>query len=113
MIIIYNKYIPSKEYAAINICGLIFARNEYDPLDDELIRHEAIHSHQMIELLVIFFYIWYIIEWLIRYIQYKDKKEAYYNISFEREAYANAPKSIYLKRRKLFAFISYLKTPRK
>lgn len=111
MKIIYNKHIPSKEYAAINICGIIFARNEYKPLEDELIRHEAIHSRQMAELLIIFFYIWYGIEWLILFIQYRNKKEAYYNISLEREAYAKAADSSYLKRRKLFAFVKYLKKP--
>nr|DAU35071.1 MAG TPA: hypothetical protein [Caudoviricetes sp.] len=33
------------------------------------------------------FYLWYIIEYLIRLIMYRDTKLAYKNISFEREAY--------------------------
>ena len=109
MKIIYNKYLPTKDYAAINICGLIFARNECRPLKDKTICHETIHTRQIVELLVVFFYLWYGIEWLIRLVQYRNGKEAYYNISFEREAYTNAPDETYLKRRKLFAFIRYLK----
>lgn len=110
MKIIYNKYIPFKGYAAINICGVVFALNQYKPLSDRIIRHETIHTRQMVELLVFFFYLWYLIEWLIRLIQYRDTKKAYRNISFEREAYSNQSNETYLNTRKLFAFIHYLKS---
>lgn len=109
MKIVYNKYLPPKGYAAINICGLIFARSKYRPLSGRTLRHEAIHTRQIAELLVVIFYLWYVIEWVIRLIQYQDKRQAYRNISFEREAYANDKDDTYLKRRKLYAFIGYLK----
>ncbi len=108
MKIIYNKRFPPKGYAAINICGVIFARHEQKPLSDRTRRHEAIHTRQIIELLVIGFYVWYGIEWLIRLAQYRNRKDAYRNISLEREAYGNDKKESYLESRRLFAFVGYL-----
>ena len=110
MKIIYNKYMPPKGFSAINICGVIFARKEYAPIPQRTIRHESIHTRQMVELSFIFFYLCYGIEWLVRLIQYRDSKKAYRNISFEREAYANDQDNTYLSSRKLFAFIRYLKS---
>lgn len=109
MKIIYNKYLPRKGYTAINICGVIFARSQCKPISERIKRHEAIHTRQIAELLVVIFYVWYGIEWIIRLIQYRNKKEAYRNISFEREAYANDQDKTYLKKRKLYAFVWYLK----
>lgn len=109
MKIIYNSILPPKGYAAINICGLVFARNKNKPLSETIKCHETIHTAQGKELLWLFFYLWYGIEWVIRLIQYKDRKKAYRNISFEREAYANDTDNTYLERRKLYAFIGYLK----
>lgn len=109
MKIIYNKYLPPRGYIAINICGVIFARNQYKPISERTKRHEIIHTRQIAELLVVIFYLWYGIEWIVRLIQYRNKKEAYRNISFEREAYANEWDDTYLKRRKMYVFIGYLK----
>ena len=55
--------------------------------DFVFMNHEKIHFRQQIEMLVIPFYIWYCLEFLLRWIQYKKKRLAYLNISFEREAY--------------------------
>lgn len=109
MKIIYNKYLPVKGFTAINICGVVFARNEYKPVIERTKRHEAIHTRQIIELLVVFFYLWYGIKWIVRLIQYRSKKEAYRNISFEREAYSNDQDETYLKKRKRYMFVRYLK----
>ena len=49
--------------------------------------HERIHLRQQIELVVIPFYIWYSLEYFFRWIHYRNKRQAYLNISFEREAY--------------------------
>jgi hypothetical protein len=70
------------------------------------INHETIHIHQQRELLVIPFYFWYLTEWFIKLFIYG--KRAYYNISFEREAYANENNLEYLKTRKTFSFLKYL-----
>jgi len=109
MKIIYSKNFPPKDFTAINLFGLIIARNDHGRLSDEDILHERIHSRQIVEMLVIFFYPVYFIEWLIRLIQYRDTYLAYRNISFEREAYQGMEDSLYLKKRKIFAFIHYLK----
>lgn len=107
MKIIYNKYIPTKNFKAINLFGLILARTEYGKLTKEEENHEAIHTAQAIELLFIFFYIFYLIEWIFRLIQYRNRLNAYYNISFEREAYSNQKNLNYLKQRRFFSFRKY------
>lgn len=64
--------------------------------------HEAgIHWYQQLELLIIFFYIFYNLEWLIKFFIYGWK--AYENISFEREAYDNEANLDYSKTRKHYA----------
>lgn len=76
--------------------------------NQSLINHEKIHLRQQLELLIIPFYIWYLSEYYIKYLKYKDPERAYRNISFEREAYENDQNLDYLKTRKLWSFISYL-----
>lgn len=113
MKVIYNKYIPFKGYVAINLLGIIFARKEFKPLSKITENHEAIHTAQMRELLFVFFYLWYGIEWLVRLFQYQDSKVAYLNISFEREAYKNQNNLGYLKVRKKYRNLKYLSIKKK
>ena len=77
---------------AITIFPLIFLRHQRLKENKILINHERIHLLQAIELLVFPFYVWYMLEFLIRYLYYKDFDNAYRNISFEREAYENGCK---------------------
>ena len=58
-----------------------------------LINHEKIHIEQQKELLIVFFYIIYFVEWLFK---------GYENISFEKEAYKNQGNLYYLKTRKRY-----------
>lgn len=102
MKVIYNNIIPFKGFKAINLFGILFARKVLDPID---INHEAIHTKQMKELLYIFFYIWYIIEWMILVIKYGDSRKAYKNIRFEKEAYKHESDFEYLKNRKHYNYI--------
>ena len=101
--IIYNSVIPFKGFKAINLFGVLFVRKNAI-INERTIRHEAIHTAQMKEMLYIFFYVWYLIEWLIRL----PFGNAYRNISFEREAYDNQDDLSYLKNRKRFAFTRYI-----
>ena len=126
MKIIRNKYIPFPGYKAINLFGVLFVKNNAK-IDEVTINHESIHSAQIAEvmiasvpfalllwlftnvwlgflLVIASYYLWYVIEWLIRL----PKGNAYKNISFEREAYANENYSDYLNERKLFSFLEYL-----
>ena len=69
-------------------------------IDAELINHERIHLRQQLEMLVIPFYIWYLIAMF---------RKGYYGISFEKEEHTNDNDLTYLKRRKPYSFIKYLK----
>ena len=82
-----------------------YADLKRDPI---FINHERIHLRQQLELLILPFFIWYAIEYGIRLLQYKDRYEAYRNISFEREAYENELFLEYLKKRRLWSFLRYL-----
>ena len=108
MKIIRNKYIPFKGFRAINLFGILFVRGNAR-ISERTLRHEAIHTAQMKEMLYIFFYLWYVVEWIIRLFM---KGNAYRNISFEREAYSNEKDLRYLDNRKRFAWIKYLKNGR-
>ena len=84
----------------------IYVKDEYLN-DDQTIRHEMIHARQQLEMLILPFYIWYLIEWLIRLVI--NWKMAYMSVSFEREAYRNDDNSEYLTGRKPFVWLSYLR----
>lgn len=71
-----------------------------------IVNHESIHIKQQEELLVIPFYILYVTEWFIKLFFYG--KEAYYNISFEREAYSNEYDFQYLESRKRYSWLKRL-----
>lgn len=110
MKVIINRILPiGKKFYAINLFGILFAKG---PCSAQTINHEKIHTAQLKDLLFILFYPWYLMEWLVRLIQYGNSFKAYRNISFEREAYANGDDLTYLERRKRFAFLRYLKKGR-
>ena len=104
MKIIRNRLIPFNGFNAMNLFGVLFVR-EYADLSGHTINHERIHSAQMLEMLVVPFYFFYVSEWLFRVLFTKDRftKKAYFNISFEKEAYRNQQNKHYLKHRKHFA----------
>lgn len=106
MKIIYNSVIPFKGFIMINIFGIFFARKEFKGrIDDTLINHERIHTEQQKELGFIFFYVWYLIEWLIRLLL---PGNAYRNISFEKEAYDNKNDKTYINHRKRYNWLKYI-----
>lgn len=104
MKIIHNHILPPRKYDAINILGLLFCRKG-TLITGDLIQHERIHTAQMIEMGFIGFYLWYLVEWLIRL---PMKGRAYTHISFEREAYAHMNDKNYLMRRRHYAWWKYL-----
>ena len=104
MKIIYNNFIPFKGFAAINLFGVLFVR-EGVKITEKMINHEKIHTAQMKEMLYIFFYLWYVIEWVIRLFK---KGDAYRNISFEKEAYINEDYLNYLKERQPYTWFWHL-----
>lgn len=77
-------------------------------ISPQILLHEKIHHRQQLELLVLPFYLWYILEWLFRWWIYRDRKKAYRAISFEQEAYAKDRDIHYLEKRKPWSFLKYL-----
>lgn len=108
MKIVRNSIIPFKGFKAVMLFNIVFVRKDSNFFAQEY-SHESIHVEQAKELLWIPFYLWYLIEFLIRIIQYRSLRKAYKNISFEREAYQNQNALGYLQRRRKYTFLRYLK----
>lgn len=108
MFIITASWLFAKNFRGLAIFPFIFLRDRQLKLNAEIINHERIHLRQQIELLWVGFFLWYGVEFLIRWWQYKNSNLAYLNLSFEREAYQNDHQLDYLKNRKFWNFINYL-----
>lgn len=106
MVLVF-KHFFYKNYVGLSLWPFIFLKYNTLKEDIVLINHEKIHLKQQQELLVVFFYVFYIMEWLIRTIIYFDSYKAYQNISFEREAYTNEKNLDYSAERKAFSFLKY------
>ena len=129
MKVIINHILPfSKKYYAINLFGIVFAKG---PLSPTVSNHEYIHTMQQREMLYLFFYIAYLLEWIVR-ILFSQTPEptqissfdglrshfkstisnrlhhAYLHISFEREAYSNDNDILYRHHRPHYSWIKYL-----
>lgn len=132
MIIVRNDTIPFRGFIAITLWPFIFVRRQaWAKFTDDVIRHERIHGRQQVELLAVGavlaavlalcgagwwsllalpLFLWlYGLEYLVRLCQYRNGHAAYRAISFEREAYNNELDDDYLKKRKPFAWIRYIK----
>ena len=118
-----NKLIPFPGYNSMLFFTMIFCRTNYEKYFKthpkkirKMINHENIHKEQIkdfgllfkwfpfLQILVggIIFYLIYFFEWVIRLL-INGPKNAYRNISFEKEAYNNELDYEYIKRkRKLF-----------
>lgn len=103
-----SKLVP-KGYAGITLYPFVLVRERYMLRDKALINHESIHIEQQKELLVIFFFLWYGLNYLWNLAKYRNHNKAYRNIIFEREAYGNERNLNYLKSRKVWAFWKYIK----
>lgn len=108
MRLIISKFWVPKGFSGITVYPFIFARGNYLRTHKTFVNHEKIHLRQQIELLILPFFIWYVLEFSVRLIQFRNRKKAYRNISFEREAYANESNPDYLTNRKFFSFFNYL-----
>ena len=108
MKIIRNNIIPFKGFSAMTLWPFVFVRRDAR-FTATTERHERIHGEQQKEMLVLPFLLWYGAEWLVRLAQYRNRNQAYRNISFEREAYANERDENYLQSRRRFAWLHYLK----
>lgn len=135
----YKSKIVPKGFIGITLWPFIFISEPKEDIikkrgqkyHDVLINHEKIHIKQQLELfiltLLIFlvlyvfkiiplwviplsyfsFYIIYVLNYIIN--GFTIKQDLYKNISFEREANGNENNLEYLKTRKLFSWIKYIK----
>lgn len=131
MIKIKNNIIPFGSFKALNLFGILFYKGTKP--SKKVVRHESIHTYQIIEVMLSFlpislfigivtkiwigillfifsYYLLYFIEYFIRMFMYHTLREAYRNISFEREAYNNEKDLEYLKNRKFFSWLKYIRS---
>lgn len=107
-LVLISKYIVPSGYLGITLFPFIFLKNKELKEDEELLNHEKIHLRQQKELAVIFFYVFYLLEWILKLMIYRNGYIAFLNVSFEREAYQNECDLDYLQSRKIYAFFNYL-----
>ncbi len=108
MFVIVSRYLIPKGFRGMTIFPFIIVSEKGLKQNPVFINHEKIHIRQQLELLILPFFIWYGIEYLIRLLILKDRKQAYRNICFEKEAYKNESNLNYLSKRKFFLFIKHL-----
>ena len=100
-VILIKRHPMGKSYLAICLFGLIFSVR---PLSPSEYNHERIHAAQQKELLYLPFFLWYVMEWFVLLIKFRNGKKAYFNIRFEKEAYKHQNDLDYLKKRKHFHY---------
>jgi len=101
------KIMKRNKSLAFAVWPFIVVRDTTVLKDSNTVNHEKIHLAQQIELLVIGFFIWYIIEMIALRISDGDNYNSRH-ISFESEAYLNEKDPNYLSIRKIWEFYNYL-----
>ncbi|RZL44792.1 MAG: hypothetical protein EOP00_19015 [Pedobacter sp.] len=100
--------VPKLPAAAMAIYPFILIKKAAYKNDAVLVNHEKIHHRQQLELMVIPFYVVYFFNYLFNLLKYKNHDKAYFNIAFEREAFAKEHELTYLKNRALFSWFKWL-----
>lgn len=103
--LIVFKKLPAN---AMALFPFILLKNEAQKNDQVLINHEKIHLRQQLEMLILPFYVVYLLNYFINLLKYKNHDQAYFNISFEREAYQHETDLNYLSERKWLKWVGFL-----
>jgi len=105
-IISFNK----RTFAAQSFFGLpiIIVREKRLLESKTLVNHETIHFFQAMYLLFVGFWFLYLFYYFANLVKYRNARQAYLNIPFEREAYTNEKDLKYLLKRKPFEWLKYL-----
>ena len=106
--IIVIRHFFYRNYVGLCLWPFIILRNASLLEDEILINHERIHLRQQAEMLLLFFYLQYLVEWILKSLYYLDFYKAYRNVSFEREAYLHEKDADYLAERRPFQSLKYL-----
>ena len=93
MKVVITKHFPFGKFVAINMFARLYLKDKdksrltlmirYPNRYFKLIQHERSHTKQQNDLLGIFFYVWYVIEWFFKLF---TEGKAYRELCFEREA---------------------------
>lgn len=89
---------------AINIFGLVFCRSDKGRMSEVELNHEYIHTLQQREMLYVGFYVWYVVEFVWRYLACRNWMKAYRDLCFEREAYQNQRDLMYRHHRRHYSW---------
>ncbi|HMI08015.1 MAG TPA: hypothetical protein VK528_10745 [Flavobacterium sp.] len=108
MLLIVSKYLIPKGYRGMTVFPFVILREKEAMENQILVNHEKIHIRQQLELLVLPFFVWYVLEYGFRLRQYRSRNLAYRNICFEREAYENEKDLDYLKKRPFWRFFKFV-----
>ncbi len=84
------------------LCPFVLVKSKTN--SKQLLNHERIHLRQQLEMGILLFYVWYLIEYGLGLMKYRNRWRAYRNISFEREAYHHDKDLDYLSKRTHWAF---------
>lgn len=103
--LIVFKRLPAN---AMALFPFILLKNEDQKNDPILINHEKIHLRQQLEMLILPFYVFYLLNYFINLLKYRNHHLAYFNISFEREAYHYEADLNYLSTRRWLKWIKFL-----
>lgn len=98
---------PKLSANAMAIYPFILLKNKHQKQDVILINHEKIHLRQQLELFIIPFYFLYFVNYFLNLLKYKNHYQAYFNISFEKEAYRHENELDYLYNRKPYNWINF------
>ena len=92
----------------------LYLRYDDHPNNLKWINHERIHFAQQFELLFIFHFLLILLEVIyFKYIRRMNHMDSYLNLTFEQEAYLNQNNENYLKYRKLFSFLKYIRNKKR
>jgi len=104
----FLKLFAGKFVNAMALWPFILVRNSETKMSKVIIHHETIHIKQQIELLIVPFYILYFLYYVYFRIKGYPHTQAYLNIPFEREAYAEESNFGYLENRKFWGWRFFL-----
>jgi hypothetical protein len=104
-----SRIIPGRKHRVLCIWPFLFISFGEPPhVPAEVLNHERIHARQQLEMGWVFFFVWYGLEFLVRWVQYRDRLKTYRALSHEKEAYQHEGVQGYLKVRKPYAWRKYL-----
>ncbi|MEL6810866.1 MAG: hypothetical protein AAFP76_05980 [Bacteroidota bacterium] len=108
MIVVVSPFLLRKKFNGMALWPFVILKEDRLREDKVFLNHERIHLRQQLELLIFFFYLWYLLEFLFRWVQYRNRYCAYRNISLEREAYENEKALDYVENRSWWSFLKHL-----